>query len=760
MWTLFYNNTGNQNTAAGAYVLFSNTEGNSNTAAGFGALSNNTTGNNNTADGAYALQYNTEGNNNVANGAYALNSNTTGSNNVALGYQAGFNETGSDKLYIENSSSDTPLIYGDFAADSLVINGQLYVDGDARVRNLEGEGFRQVFADSQGKLMVNSVEVLASQSNAPGTPILDYNCPQGASDTIHVSGFPESVQSENICVTINLTHTFMSDLEIFLIAPNGDILNLMRGNGGGGDNLVNTKFCDNFAEPLYTSQAPFTGTFLPFGSYWGSCIYANVYSFSAIGGGTINPNGMWILKVFDIYGGDQGVLNNWSVELTSGGLVVDVGTNNYLPKWDNGTLTKTSSIYDNGNVGIGTADPENSAALDVNSSNKGFLPPRLTYPQRLAIESPAEGLMIYNLDTKTINYFDGTQWKNMNGTPDPWGIGSFYQGGRIAYIYQPGDPGYIEGQPTGLIAQTNDITPGVPWGCYGTTMGAWYTGLGAGAQNTNNIVAGCADVNTAARYCLTATTYANGYDDWYLPSKEELNKLNINKVAIGQFVEAGYWSSTESNSEKAWGQSFYNSNNGYQVALDKYDSYRVRAVRTFYHSNTVQERLDRGQTPLSIYNSGIPLDSLYGKSYQGGIIAYLNTTTGAGFVAAPSNQSTGTVWGCDGTDIPGADGMAIGTGAQNTIDIEAGCTEAGIAADICANLALNNYSDWFLPSMEELNVLYVNLDQKGFGAFTNNLYWSSSEYEAGVARLQNFTDGGWGIAVKYEVGHVRAIRNF
>jgi len=104
--------------------------------------------------------------------------------------------------------------------------------------------------------------------------------------------------------------------------------------------------------------------------------------------------------------------------------------------------------------------------------------------------------------------------------------------------------------------------------------------------------------------------------------------------------------------------------------------------------------------------------------------------------------------------------MDIGTGAQNTIDIEAGCTQANIAADICANLTLNYHSDWFLPSIAELNQLYLNLYQKGFGAFASDWYWSSSEYDANIARLQNFYDGGGAIGEKIAAYHVRAIRNF
>ncbi len=128
--------------------------------------------------------------------------------------------------------------------------------------------------------------------------------------------------------------------------------------------------------------------------------------------------------------------------------------------------------------------------------------------------------------------------------------------------------------------------------------------------------------------------------------------------------------------------------------------------------------------------------------------------------AAPSDQNTDSNFGCDGVSISGADGTAVGTGEQNTIDIEAGCTTSGIAADICANLSLGGYSDWFLPSKDELNLMYENLKVHGVGGFAAIYYWSSSEFNANYAWFQNFFYGNQYSNFKGNPGRVRAVRVF
>ena len=88
---------------------------------------------------------------------------------------------------------------------------------------------------------------------------------------------------------------------------------------------------------------------------------------------------------------------------------------------------------------------------------------------------------------------------------------------------------------------------------------------------------GCSTAGIAARVC--GDLVLNGYSDWYLPSKDELNLLYLNKVAIGGFASSSYWSSTEANANLAWLNAFDLS--FYQYSNQKYFSVPVRAVRAF-----------------------------------------------------------------------------------------------------------------------------------------------------------------------------------
>ena len=100
--------------------------------------------------------------------------------------------------------------------------------------------------------------------------------------------------------------------------------------------------------------------------------------------GTANGSGTWFSASL-IVGGNSAF---------TGG-----GTTNYVSKWTSSSSLGNSQIFDNGtSVGFGTSSPSSSSIVDLTSSSKGFLPPRMTESQRNAISSPALGLMVYQTD--------------------------------------------------------------------------------------------------------------------------------------------------------------------------------------------------------------------------------------------------------------------------------------------------------------------------------------------------------------------------
>jgi hypothetical protein len=172
-------------------------------------------------------------------------------------------------------------------------------------------------------------------------------------------------------------------------------------------------------------------------------------------------------------------------------------------------------------------------------------------------------------------------------------------------------------------------------------------------------------------------------------------------------------------------------------------------------------------------NAAIPVPSI-GQPFLGGILAYIiqpndlgyDANVQHGLIAAPTDQGTA-LWGCNGTGIAGADGIGIGTGNQNTIDIMNGCATANIAARMCGDLVLNSYSDWYLPSLAELEKLYLNIGQgapapnTNVGAFYSASYWSSSEYSGNGALSLGFDDGNASnLGNKNFTNYVRAVRAF
>jgi hypothetical protein len=206
-------------------------------------------------------------------------------------------------------------------------------------------------------------------------------------------------------------------------------------------------FCyddNNFYVNRGTSASP---DWASLDSYWGTNGTDMYYIGGNVGIGLTNPTAK-----LDVRGStpDDGIIfqiGNSDVShrlILFGGRQID--PNPYI-QWkqgdplrfttDEGGWSEKMRISSNGNVGIGTSNP--GAALEINSTTQGFLPPRITQDQINSI-TPVAGLQVFNITTLRPNYFNGTEWRNFDGTI-AFGIGVSCLGGTVAYILKRGDPG-------------------------------------------------------------------------------------------------------------------------------------------------------------------------------------------------------------------------------------------------------------------------------------------------------------------------------
>ena len=146
-----------------------------------------------------------------------------------------------------------------------------------------------------------------------------------------------------------------------------------------------------------------------------------------------------------------------------------------------------------------------------------------------------------------------------------------------------------------------------------------------------------------------------------------------------------------------------------------------------------------------------------GDFEQGGIIFYIDESGKHGLVAAHHDVSDfvnewgqqGLNWGCSSIAIDGADGVVVGTGLQNSLDVVSGCQEDLIAASVCLNYVIGSYDDWYLPSIDELYLVLNTIGPFGLnnnlGEFLEGEYLSSTEYSN--PNLSPFDVTGWAFGI-------------
>ena len=240
--------------------------------------------------------------------------------------------------------------------------------------------------------------------------------------------------------------------------------------------------------------------------------------------------------------------------------------------------------------------------------------------------------------------------------------------------------------------------------------------------------------------------------DWRLPNRRELESL-VDLSQAGPALPAGhpflnvlltryYWSSSTDAlvTNRAWSLNLSNSDPGRSNKISGFFVWPVRDTTS--------------QPSIAI-----------GKIYQGGIIFYVDGSGAHGLIAAAQDQSAGMVWWNGAYIYTSATATAVGTGQANTRKIVAAQGAGSYAASLADTLVLNGYSDWFLPSKDELNLMFHNIGPgapaplNNIGMFSGN-YWSSSEFNYGNAWFQNFGDGNQYDYQKDYTYSVRTVRAF
>lgn len=141
---------------------------------------------------------------------------------------------------------------------------------------------------------------------------------------------------------------------------------------------------------------------------------------------------------------------------------------------------------------------------------------------------------------------------------------------------------------------------------------------------------------------------------------------------------------------------------------------------------TVQAMLDYGMSPLYIINNGYPIDSLYGKRINGGLLISFNLQDGSGVLCSLADVGVAE-WGCEGISI-GDTATMIGTGKYNTFEIINACGVSANAATVCNDYENEWYSNWYLPSRDEM--LQIFEKNEYLGGLISGQYWTSSESSA------------------------------
>ena len=489
--SLNQNTTGTQNTAIGSSALTNNTTGNANTATGAGTLVLNTTGFGNTANGINSLLNNTTGNQNTAFGGGAVNFSTTGNDNTGLGYGSLTSNTsgsqntgvGSGSNVLTGNISNATAIGAKSRVDCdncLVlgsVNGVNGASSDVKVgigtTNPNSSSVLELSSTNKGMLIPRMTMLELLGITNPATGLLTY-VTDNPSGFYYNSGTPAipnwvNIQNANNGWTVGGN----------TVAPNS-------GTFGTKNNYPLNFITNNFASgtidhsSLNTTFGYGAGRL---GSPENVAIGDNALSENQEGGNNVSIGVHSLLNSFagfynvavgnysllnDRYGNSNtalgmsaDVLSDHLNNATAIGANSQVGCDNCLVLGSNNSINLN---LQNTRTGIGTSNPNRSAALDITSTDKGLLIPRMTQLQRDAITSPTTGLMVYQTNnTPGFYYYNGSSWTSISAsTNNLWSTsGNTGTNPTTDFIGTTDNQPLVlkvNNEPAGIIDQINDNT--------------------------------------------------------------------------------------------------------------------------------------------------------------------------------------------------------------------------------------------------------------------------------------------------------------
>jgi hypothetical protein len=416
-------------------------------------------------------------------------------------------------------------------------------------------------------------------------------------------------------------------------------------------------------------------------------------------------------------------------------------------------------------VGIGTTNPDGSAALDITSTTKGLLIPRMTNVQRQAISNPVAGLMVYVTDFVggRFMFYDGTEWGTLSFTekrpdaPTITGVVSGNAQATVSFTAPSSNGGSVitsytatssPGGFTGTVTQSGDGTITVS----GLTNGTPYT-FTVTATNT---------IGTSAASAASSSLTPLG-----APSSP-----TITGVVSGNAQVAVSFTAPSSNGGSAITSYTATSSPGGLTGTVSQSGDGTITVTGLTNGTpytfTVTATNAIGTSVASAASSSVTPFLAIGDTYQGGKIAYILQSGNPGYdanvqhglIAATEDQSARIQWYNGSYVTTGATGTAVGTGASNTTTIISaqGGTPTNYAAGLARAYAGGGYGDWYLPSKDELNLLY--LQRAAVGGFTTGFYWSSTEFDSDFAWFQDFNDDFQDPTNKFGTRSVRSVRAF